>query len=49
MMEIELIQGLLSSGADGVTIIIGVVMLRLERRLHNLEIFTGLKKLVQQK
>jgi hypothetical protein len=48
-MEIELIQGMLSSGADGATIVIGVVLLKLERRLHNLEIFTGLKKLIPEK
>ena len=48
-MEVELLQSAMSTGADGVTILIGLVLLRHDRRLYNLELFTGFKKLIQRK
>ncbi len=50
MTEVELIAQMLSSGletgANGATIFLAVFLWRLERRLHNLEIYTGIKKLI---
>lgn len=47
-MELHLLQELLSSGADGATIILAVLLFKVERRTHNLEIYTGLKKLIEK-
>lgn len=43
---IEILSTGLSMGGDGATIFLAIFLWKLERRLHNVEIFTGLKKLV---
>ena len=48
MNEIELLKGILSGGADAATIAIALVLLKIERRVHNLELVTGIKKLIQK-
>lgn len=48
-MELEVVQQALSMGGDGATMLLTYFLWKLERRLHNLEIFTGIKKLVEQK
>lgn len=48
MPELEFLQGMISTGADGATIAIAVILLKFERRIHNLELVTGIKKLLQK-
>lgn len=48
MPEIETLQNILTSGADAATIAIAVVLAKLERRVHNLELVTGIKKLLSK-
>lgn len=48
MLEIDVLQNILSSGADAATIAIAAVLVKLERRVHNLELVTGIKKLLQK-
>lgn len=48
MMELEQLQQALSMGGDGATICLAYFLWRLDRRLHNVEIFTGIKKLTGQ-
>lgn len=48
MSEIEVLGGILSGGADAATIAIAIILLKLERRVHNLELITGIKKLIQK-
>jgi hypothetical protein len=48
MQEIELIQNILSSGADAATVAIAVILIKLERRVHNLELVTGIKRLLSK-
>lgn len=48
MTELEMIGGILSGGADAATIAIAVILLKLERRVHNLELVTGIKKLFEK-
>lgn len=45
---IETLGGVLSSGADAATIAIALVLLKVERRVHNLELVTGIKKLIEK-
>ena len=46
METLELIKGLLDAGGNGALIFVAVWILRTERRMHNLEIVTGIRKLV---
>ena len=47
MEVLKLLQETLATGADGALIVVAVWLLRQERRIHNLEIVTGIKKLVK--
>jgi hypothetical protein len=47
-MELEQLQQALSMGGDSATIFLAYFLWKLERRLHNLELFTGLKKISGQ-
>jgi hypothetical protein len=45
-MEIAQLQELLSMGGDSATIYLVFILWKLDRRLHNVEVVTGIKKLV---
>ena len=49
MEYLSLIEKLLDAGGNGALIFVAVWILRTERRMHNLEIVTGIKKLVGAK
>lgn len=45
MIEFEFFKELLKMGADGAAIGMAIILWRLERRLYNLELHTGLRTL----
>lgn len=47
MNEVITVLGeVLSSGADAATVAIAYVLVKIERRVHNLEVVTGVKRLL---
>lgn len=46
MADFEQIREILSMGGDSAAILLVYILWKLERRVHNVELHTGLKKLI---